>query len=134
MTFSKTKVSFFTNNKDRTPLLSKSNVIYRLCCPGCSATYFRKTDRNLHERCVEHATMCRAIFDHLCTCEQLNDLNKMMMYDLPTLDKDGQRFLNINVTFRGKTMTAKNSARSIVISLRYCSKKNALNVSLSAIS
>jgi len=50
------KVCYFTNTKDRTPLTSKSIVVYRFCCPGCSAEYIGKTDRNLHERCLEHTT------------------------------------------------------------------------------
>eukprot|EP00111_Clytia_hemisphaerica_P010026 TCONS_00029317-protein len=73
--FSTTKVNFFTNNKDKTPGDYKANVVYRFCCPGCSAAYIGKTERNLQERCVEHATRKdSAIFDHLRECNQLNYL------------------------------------------------------------
>ena len=50
-----TKLSYFTNTKDKTPFLSQSSVIYKFVCPGCESYYVGKTDRNLHERTKEHA-------------------------------------------------------------------------------
>lgn len=97
VSYSTTKVSYFTNNKDRTPKLSKSGVVYQFRCPGCSADYIGKTDRNLHERCIEHATTKdSAIMSHLNTCQQLTDINNMMHFDLPQLNRKEQRTYNIN--------------------------------------
>ena len=66
--------------------------------------------------------MCRAcnnknnaIFDHLSSCEQLNDFNKMMMYDLPTLDKDEQRFLNINNVSNNTTIINTSNNWNILL-------------------
>ena len=50
-----TKVFFFTNTKDKTPPLSKSNVVYKFSCPGCNSSYVGKTNRNLFVRTQEHA-------------------------------------------------------------------------------
>ena len=45
-----TKMSFFTNSKDKTPSLSQSFVVYKFTCPSCSCNYIGKTERTLHER------------------------------------------------------------------------------------
>ena len=51
-----TKLSYFTNTKDKTPLsISQSSIIYKFVCPGCKSCYAGKTDRTLHERAKEHA-------------------------------------------------------------------------------
>ena len=48
------KFSYFLSNKDKIPNLSKSNVVYEVKCPGCSATYIGKTERFLQSRLSEH--------------------------------------------------------------------------------
>ena len=69
-----TKMSFYTNTKDKTPLLSQSSLVYKFTCPGCSSSYVGKTDRTLFERTEEHAYPSKkkndqsAIFEHLSTC------------------------------------------------------------------
>ena len=66
-----TKLSYFTNTKDKTPFLSQSSVIYKFVCPGCKSCYVGKTDRTLHERTKEHAyakgnkNEQSAIYEHL---------------------------------------------------------------------
>ena len=64
-----TKMSFFTNMKDKLNKLSKSCVIYRFSCPGCDASYIGITNRTLHVRTKEHAS-CQesAISTHLTNC------------------------------------------------------------------
>ena len=95
--FSSTKVSFFTSNKDKTPMMSKSNVVYRFQCPGCSAEYIGKTDRNLHERCLEHSyRKDSAICSHLLSCELFNDINKMLLFDQKPLNKKEQKVYFLN--------------------------------------
>ena len=50
-----TKLSYFTNTKDKAPFLSQLSVIYKFVCPGCKSCFVGKTDRTLHERAKEHA-------------------------------------------------------------------------------
>ena len=50
-----TKGQFFTNNKDRTPVGLKANVVYISVALVVLHNILGK-DRNLHEPCVEHAT------------------------------------------------------------------------------
>ena len=96
--FSTTKVHFFTNNKDKTPDDYKANVVYRFSCPGCSATYIGKTERNLQERCIEHATRKDSvIFDHLRECAQLNYLRAMLLFDINNITREDQRLYYINL-------------------------------------
>ena len=57
MRYNTTKLSQFCSNKDSVPTLQKSNVVYKLSCPGCSQQYIvGKTDRSLAFRLSEHAT------------------------------------------------------------------------------
>ena len=69
-----TKMSFYTNTKDKSPLLSQSSLVYKFTFPGCSSSYVDKTDRTLFERTEEHAYPSKkkndqsAIFEHLSTC------------------------------------------------------------------
>ena len=55
MLYDTTKLEFFCNNKHKTFLFNKSYVVYHFKCPGCCASYVGKTERTLHERCIEHA-------------------------------------------------------------------------------
>ena len=69
-----TKISFFTNTKDKTPSLSQSSVVYKFTCPGYGCNCIRKTERTLHQRTEEHAYPNKksneqsAIYKHLSTC------------------------------------------------------------------
>ena len=42
-----TKLSYFTNRKDKILLLSQSSVVYKFVCPGYSSSFIEKTDRTL---------------------------------------------------------------------------------------
>ena len=44
------KLSMFCNTKDSTSVEQKSNVIYRITCPGCFQKYVGKANRNLITR------------------------------------------------------------------------------------
>ena len=48
-------MSFFTNAKDKTPLLNNYFVIHNFTCPGCNINYIGKTEGSLYERAMEHA-------------------------------------------------------------------------------
>ena len=68
-----TKLSYFTNTKDKISLLSQSSVVYKFVCPGCSSSYIGKTGCTLWERTEEHAYKNKnqkeqsAIYEHLLT-------------------------------------------------------------------
>ena len=63
------KFSYFLSNKDKIPNLSKSNVVYEVKCPGCSATYIGKTERCLQLRLSEHINPTKsAIGQHFHNC------------------------------------------------------------------
>ena len=82
--FQSTKISFFTSNKDRTPLLSSSSVIYQYNCAGCGASYVGKTENTLFNRTKEHGWKQKdsAIHQHLDTCEAWKDIvGFLQMFD-----------------------------------------------------
>ena len=82
-----TKLSYFTNKKDKTSLLSQSSVVYKFVCPGCSFSYIGKTERTLWERTEEHA--CKknnwnkqsAIYEHLLKCEHYSHIIDLLNVD-----------------------------------------------------
>ena len=84
--YSSTKMSFFTNMKDRIPTLSKSYVVYEFTCPGCAASYIGLTKRTLFQRSKEHASReesaIRSHIDNCLNCEHLFSLNNMYMNDV----------------------------------------------------
>ena len=54
------RVQSFFPFKDRFPTLIRSSVVYKFQCPGCHASYFGKTSRNLITRCREHLGINKA--------------------------------------------------------------------------
>ena len=76
------KISFFTSNKDKVPMNSKSNIVYQVTCPGCNKSYIGKTFRRLDDRLSEHAKyhQTSAIAQHFLECENaqfISDLNNL---------------------------------------------------------
>ena len=73
-------MSFYTNTKDKIPLLSQSSLVYKFTCAGCSSSYVIKTERTLFERTEEHAYPSKkkkgqsAIFEHLSSCTHYNHI------------------------------------------------------------
>ena len=74
--FQSTKVSFYTSNKDRIPLLSNSGVIYKYTCPGCNSAYIGKTENTLFNRTKQHGwtQTDSAIRKHFNDCEAWKDI------------------------------------------------------------
>ena len=68
--FQATKLSFFTSNKDKTPLLSNSFLVYEYSCPGCLQTYISKTESTLFNRTKERGWSDKksAINRHFHSC------------------------------------------------------------------
>ena len=94
-----TKVSFFTNTKDKTPVMNQSFVVYKFMCPGCSSTYIGKTERTLHERTIEHAWNDNnsAIKNHVMNCEGVQFINNLMSIDSPPQSNDSIRDSQLNL-------------------------------------
>ena len=86
--YSVTKISFFTNKKDKLNKLIKSNVVYQFSCTGCEYSYIGKTEQTLFERTKEHVTRAdSAIKGHLGNClnlEHLFSINNLILNDVNT--------------------------------------------------
>ena len=78
--FQATKLSFYTSNKDRVPLLSNSCLVYRYTCPGCAETYIGKTESTLFNRSKQHGWTDKqsAINKHFDSCHHWNEIVDML--------------------------------------------------------
>ena len=82
-----TKLSYFTNTKDKISLLSQSSVVRKFVCPGCSSFYIRKTERTLWKRAEKHAYENNnqkeqgTIIKHLLTCEHHHHMVDLHNFD-----------------------------------------------------
>ena len=54
------RISSLFRLKDKLPSLICSSVVYHFRCPGCHASYYGKTTRNLVVRCREHSGINKA--------------------------------------------------------------------------
>ena len=54
------RISSLFRFKDKLPSLICPSVVYRFKCPGCHASYYGKTARNLVVRCREHLGINKA--------------------------------------------------------------------------
>ena len=72
------KISMFCPSKDRTPKHQKSNLIYKIVCPGCQETYVGKTDRCLITRLNEHD---QPMYRHLIDCNKFHEVASL--FNLP---------------------------------------------------
>ena len=75
-----TQIRNFTSTKDKIPVLSKSNVVYKIECPGCGADYIGKTDRTINERTKEHATTDKEspMRSHLQSCTHFQHMHEIL--------------------------------------------------------
>ena len=81
--FDTKKVSMFCPVKDKISVTHKSNVIYKLKCPGCGEIYIGKTDRCLIVRLQEHGTRKdQPMFHHLSQCQAFHDY--VSIFNLPS--------------------------------------------------
>ena len=96
--YSVTKLSFFTNTKDKIDDLSKSFVVYHFNCPGCQSSYIGKTERTLFERTKEHCfNNDSAVRSHIDKCTGFNHfvaLNNIMFDDVDARQLRINSFLN----------------------------------------
>ena len=78
MAYKTNKLSMFCNPKDSISVEQKSNVIYRITCPGCFRKCVGKTDRNPITKLEEHGTeIDQPIYQHLSNCSAFNDHNML---------------------------------------------------------
>ena len=93
--YTTTKMSFFTNTKDKTPFLSQSTLVYKFSCPGCNESYIEKTDRTILDRVKEHGSCSKAdksaIFDHITNCS-----NYQHILGIFNIDKCDVNYNNFN--------------------------------------
>ena len=89
ISFQSTKLSFFTSNKDKIPILSSSGVIYNYACPGCKSSYIGKTDNTLYNRTKEHGWSQKdsAIFKHFNNCKAWKDIVDIFQMDGYQIDE-----------------------------------------------
>ena len=68
------KLSMFCNTKDSISVEQKSNVVFRIRCPGCFQKYVGKTDGTLITRLEKHGTKVdNPMYQHLSNCSAFND-------------------------------------------------------------
>ena len=105
--FQATKLSFYTSNKDKTPLLSNSGLVYRFKCPGCAETYIGKTESTLFNRSKQHGWTDKksAVYKHLEECPHWNEIVDMLRLNDVELDHMN---LQIN-TVRDNTQIIRRS-------------------------
>ena len=86
------KLSYFTNTKDKVSLLTQLSVVYKFLCVGCSASHIGKTERTLWEWTEEHAYKNNnqkeesAIYEHQLTCEHYNHIVDLLNVDNNSFD------------------------------------------------
>ena len=82
------KLSFFTSNKDKTPILSCSNVVYQYECPGCMKSYIGKTESTLFNRTKQHAWSDKksAVHQHLENCSAWKEIIGFFQIDGEEVD------------------------------------------------
>ena len=99
-----TKLCFFTSNKDKTPPLSRSNVVYEFTCPGCNSSYIGKTNRTLLVRTQEHALTDKesTIYKHLHYCDQIKHIQGL--YSLPDIFENNPPSIAMNKEFLTQTV------------------------------
>ena len=107
------KVSYFLSKKNKIPDLERSDLVYEFSCPGCSATYIRKTVWNLHTRLADYAKFnnISAISEHVTTCEHARHIT-----DLHNLS-DKVNELRPDISFTNYEQIANN--RKILQSLQH---------------
>ena len=60
------KLVMFCSSKDQIQFQKKTNVIFKITCPGCFKKYIDKTDRNIITKKVEHGNKpYQPIYQHL---------------------------------------------------------------------
>ena len=84
----------FCPTKDKIPTQQKSNVVYKIKCPGCGESYIGKTDRCIFIRMKEHGTRAdQPMHQHLSNCESFHDY--VSLFNLPMLADSSNSSINL---------------------------------------
>ena len=88
--YNTTKLSFYTNTKDRIDKLAHSYIVYKFCCPGCSKSYIGKTGRTFFERINEYAFKDKnsVVYNHINNCERVKYLVDLLNIDEVQTERD----------------------------------------------
>ena len=81
ITYNTNRISYYTNNKDKIPLLNHSFVVHGFKCPGCNH-YVGKTERTLFERSCGHGFKDKnsVVINHIVNCDQVNFIKIFSRY------------------------------------------------------
>ena len=132
-----TKIGMYCNVKDSTPMLCRSNLVYKFQCPGCCSSYIGKTERTLFERLNEHGWYDKnsAIFQHLLNCEDISFLQNLMCFGISALSRNEKKSHFINIV-RNNTHIIDTSPNWNILSFKEALKIKeflpSLNVGLKA--
>ena len=134
------KLEFFCNNKDRTPFFNNSYVVYHFNYPGCCASYVGKTQRTLHERCIEHAWSDKDSADraYIHECDGIKHIKNLMFLNT-SVDGDvttpDHRDININIVKNNVRIIDSHSNWNVLLykeAVKIKELKPLLNIGLKA--
>ena len=112
--YNTTKLCYFTNTKDPTPILNKSNVVYEFSCPGCRSKYIGKTDRTLYERTLEHShKKDSAIFCHLENCNNFQHI--LDLFSIHDVDKFDERQFYKNIVQNNTSVISSDNNWNLLL-------------------
>lgn len=81
--------NLFSKTKDKTSLLDLSNIVYKINCGSCQATYIGQTSRCLKGRLTSHKSDCRTGKKTCALAEHVANTNHQPAYDsVQVLDKE----------------------------------------------
>ena len=133
--FKSTKISFFTSNKDKIPLLSNSMVVYEYSCPGCSERYIGKTESTMFNRTKQHAWTQKdsAIYKHFNKCEGWAHIKGVLQCDSELMVDDKELQIN-TVQSNTKVISRADNWQTLAFkeSLKIKEKKPSLNNGIKA--
>lgn len=73
--------NIFSNTKGRIPIMSRSDVIYRIPCGGCNSVYIGQTSQSLKRRIAVHKSDARLRPDRCALASHSSSLNHTFKFD-----------------------------------------------------
>ena len=117
MTLTKTK-SEISKLKTSVPHMLQNNLVYKITCPGCDASYVGQTTRLLQQRFREHVGSRGLIKNHFESCGLIPSEEHVEI-----LGKNkGEKLLSLEALFINKlkpSLNSKDEYRSRVLTLKF---------------
>ena len=117
MTLRKTK-SILSKLKTPVPHMLQNNLVYKITCPGCNASYVGQTSRLLQQRFREHVGSRGLIKNHFDLCQMTPTEDHVEI-----LGKNkGEKLLSLEALFINKikpTLNSKDEYRSRTLKLKF---------------